>query len=78
MMEILVGIGCVLLMVLPVVVLWIVGIDHMKNKYPDYKGEDFLNWESSETIVEFPKKEIKNVKVKVKSVEKYKPKKLVG
>ena len=78
MMEILVGIGCVLLMVLPVVVLWIVGIDHMKKNHPDYKGEDFLNWESDETIVEFPKKEIKNVKVKVKSVEKYKPKKLVG
>jgi len=78
MMEILVGIGCVLLMVLPVVVLWIAGIDHMKKNHPDYKGEDFLNWETSETIVKFPKKEIKNVKVKVKSVEKYKPKKLVG
>jgi hypothetical protein len=50
----------------------------MKKKHPDYKGEDFLNWDTSETIVKFPKKEIKNVKVKVKSVEKYKPKKLVG
>ena len=75
MMEILVGIGCVLLMVFPVTVLWIAGIDHMKTKHPEYKGEDFLNWESSsETIVEFPKKEIKNVKVKVNSVKKYKPK----
>ena len=78
MMDILVGIGCVLLMAFPVTILWVAGIDHMKSKHPNYKGEDFLNWESSETIVEFPKKEIKNVKVKVKSVEKYKPKKLVG
>jgi len=74
MMEILVGVLCVMLMVTPIVVLWIIGIDHMQNNHPDYKADDFLNWESSETIVEFPKKEIKNVKVKVKSVEKYKPK----
>ena len=74
MMEILVGVVCVLLMVLPVTYLWITGIDYMMKNHPDYKGDDFLNWESDETIVEFPKKEIKNVKVKVKSVEKYKPK----
>ena len=77
-MEILVGVLCVMLMVAPVVALWIIGIDHMQKNHPDYKGDDFLNWDSSETIVEFPKKEIKNVKVKVKSVERYKPKKLVG
>ena len=45
MMEILVGIGCVLLMVFPVTVLWIAGIDHMKTKHPEYKGEDFLGEE---------------------------------
>ena len=23
-------------------ILWVNGIDHMKEKHPDYKGEDFL------------------------------------
>ena len=77
-MDVLTGILCMMVMAFPVTVLWVAGIDHMKGKHPDYKGEDFLDWESDERIVEFPKKEIKNVKVKVKSVEKYKPKKLVG
>ena len=26
-----------------IVVFWVNGITNMKNKYPDYKGEDFLN-----------------------------------
>ena len=73
-MEILVGVGCMMLMAAPIVVLWVIGIDHMKKNHPNYKGDDFLHWESSEKIVQFPKKEIKNVKVKVKSVEKRKPK----
>ena len=25
--------------------LWVGGIDNMKKKHPDYKGEDFLNWD---------------------------------
>jgi hypothetical protein len=45
MMNVLVGIGCVLLMVFPVTILWVAGIDHMKKKHPDYKGEDFLGEE---------------------------------
>jgi hypothetical protein len=24
------------------------GIDNMKKNHPDYKGEDFLNWEDDE------------------------------
>ena len=24
---------------------WASGIDEMKEKHPDYKGEDFLNWD---------------------------------
>lgn len=27
----------------PLVYLWVKGIDNMKDNYPDYKGEDFLN-----------------------------------
>jgi hypothetical protein len=26
-----------------VAVVWVSGIDHMKDNHPDYKGEDFLN-----------------------------------
>jgi hypothetical protein len=25
--------------------LWVRGISNMKEKHPDYKGEDFLNWD---------------------------------
>ncbi len=24
---------------------WVEGIDYMSKNHPDYKGEDFLNWE---------------------------------
>ena len=26
-------------------ILWVRGIDFMKTNHPDYKGEDFLNWD---------------------------------
>ena len=26
--------------------LWADGIDHMKKNHPDYKGEDFLDWDN--------------------------------
>lgn len=29
---------------IPVVYLWVKGIDHMHKNHPDYKGDDFLNW----------------------------------
>ena len=25
--------------------LWVSGIDNMKKNHPDYKGEDFLDWD---------------------------------
>ncbi len=28
--------------------LWAGGIDYMKQNQPDYKGEDFLNWDTDE------------------------------
>ena len=31
------------LVLAPLVYLWVNGIDNMKDKHPDYKGEDFLN-----------------------------------
>jgi hypothetical protein len=31
--------------VLTISILWVRGIDNMKNNHPDYKGEDFLDWD---------------------------------
>lgn len=45
MMDVLTVFLCVVLMAFPVTVLWLAGIEHMKNKHPDYKGEDFLGEE---------------------------------
>lgn len=28
---------------------WVKGIDNMKTNHPDYKGEDFLNWDGKNT-----------------------------
>ncbi len=28
---------------------WVKGIDFMKENHPDYKGEDFLNWDGKNT-----------------------------
>lgn len=27
---------------------WVRGISNMKKNHPDYKGEDFLNWDNKE------------------------------
>jgi len=27
---------------------WVKGIDNMKKNHPDYKGEDFLNWDEKD------------------------------
>ena len=40
-----------LLMVVVVAIIsyfWVQGIDYMKENHPDYKGEDFLNWDLTE------------------------------
>ena len=28
--------------------LWVRGIDNMKKNHPNYKGDDFLNWDKDE------------------------------
>ena len=33
-------------------VLWVNGIDNMKENHPDYKGEDFLDWDDNKTHTE--------------------------
>ena len=42
MMGILVAILCILGMITTVIVLWIIGIDYMKENHPDYKGDDLF------------------------------------
>ena len=27
---------------------WVIGIDYMKENHPDYKGDDFLNWDEDD------------------------------
>jgi len=30
-----------------IAIVWVRGINHMKEKYPNYKGEDFLDWDDN-------------------------------
>ena len=43
-----VGIIISLILATIISIAWVRGIDNMKKKHPDYKGEDFLNWEKDE------------------------------
>ena len=38
------GILIIFILAIVVSVMWVGGIDKMKKEYPDYKGEDYLNW----------------------------------
>lgn len=38
-------IGIVIFFAIFVSILWVNGIDHMKENHPDYKGDDFLDEE---------------------------------
>lgn len=48
----LISIGICLLITIPIAILWVRGIDNMKEKHPDYKGEDFLDWDDNKTHTE--------------------------
>ena len=41
-----------LLIAAPISYLWVRGIDNMKKNHPNYKGEDFLNWDDDKTHTE--------------------------
>jgi hypothetical protein len=47
-------IGILITAVISVIVgiLLVNGIDNMKENYPDYKGEDFLDWDDNKTHTE--------------------------
>lgn len=47
-MSYVIGIGCSFIMAAIVSFFWVRGIDYMKEKHPDYKGEDFLNYDEYE------------------------------
>jgi hypothetical protein len=44
----LVGIGCSFVLAAIAAFFLVRGIDYMKENHPDYKGEDFLNWDEEE------------------------------
>ena len=33
-----------------IAVVWINGVDNMKKNHPDYKGEDFLDWDDNKML----------------------------
>jgi len=37
----------IVVFILLIAVVWVRGIDYMKEQHPDYKGEDFLNWDDN-------------------------------
>ena len=47
-MSYVIGIGCSFIMATIISFFWVRGIDYMKENHPDYKGEDFLNWNDDE------------------------------
>lgn len=47
-MQYVIAIGIILLIVAPISYFWVRGINYMKTKHPNYKGEDFLDWENAE------------------------------
>lgn len=51
-MSYVVGIGCSALLAAIVSFFWVRSIDNMKENYPDYKGEDFLEWDDNKTHTE--------------------------
>ena len=51
-MSYVLSIGCIILFVTIISFFWVRGIDYMKENHPDYKGEDFLNWDDNKNHTE--------------------------
>jgi len=47
-----VGVVIALIVTIPIAWLWVNGIHNMKEKHPDYKGEDFLDWDDNKNHTE--------------------------
>ena len=52
MKDQLIAILIVLIITIPISILWVRGIHNMKEKHPDYKGDDFLDWDDNKTHTE--------------------------
>ena len=52
-MSYLIGIGCSFVLAAVISFFWVRGIDYMKENHPDYKGEDFLNYEEDESDIDY-------------------------
>ena len=51
-MDHLIAILITLVIVIPISIMWVRGIDYMKKNHPEYKGEDFLNWDDDKVHTE--------------------------
>lgn len=51
-MSNLIVIGFILIITIPISFLWVKGIDNMQKNHPDYKGEDFLDWDDNKIHTE--------------------------
>ena len=48
MTSYLIAIGCSFTLAAIVAFFWVRNIDYMKKNHPDYKGEDWLNWNNED------------------------------
>ncbi len=48
MVGLIIGIGCSAVLAAVIATFWVRGIDYMKKNHPDYKGDDFLNWDEKD------------------------------
>jgi hypothetical protein len=61
-MGYLIGIGMGFGLAAIIAFFWVRGIDYMKEHHPDYKGDDFLNWNEDEIDDEFSRQSKENNK----------------
>jgi hypothetical protein len=61
-MGYLIGIGMSFGLAAIIAFFWVRGIDYMKEHHPDYKGDDFLNWNEDEIDDEFSRQSKENNK----------------
>jgi hypothetical protein len=61
-MGYLIGIGMSFGLAAIIAFFWVRGIDYMKEHHPDYKGEDFLNWDNEDIDDEFSRQSKENNK----------------
>ena len=64
-MEYVIAIGISFGLAAIIAFFWVRGIDNMQKNYPDYKGEDFLNWNNGEIDDEFSRQSKENNKKQI-------------